>query len=191
MINRTIILDRDGVINHDSEDYIKSPEEWQPIPGSIEAIARFTQAGYEVFVATNQSGLGRGYFDEDALAGMHEKMHALVEGAGGRIAGVVYCPHLPEADCQCRKPRAGLLDRIVSEFDVRVAGAWFIGDSEKDLDCALSRNCHPGLVLSGKGCQTYLHLGRDKLDKVQVFDDLDDAAKFILALSTIGAHGHA
>lgn len=190
-MKRPIILDRDGVINHDSDDYIKSPEEWVPIPGSIEAIAALSRAGYELYVVTNQSGLGRGYFDEYALARMHEKMNRLVEAAGGGIAGVVYCPHLPEADCDCRKPRPGLLDRLATEFGVDLDGAWFIGDSEKDLDCALARNCHPGLVLSGKGCQTYLHLGRDKLDKVQVFDDLHDAARFILALSQVGEPGYA
>lgn len=189
MNKKLIILDRDGVINHDSDEYIKSPEEWVPIPGSIEAIGELSRAGFDVVVATNQSGLGRGYFDEYTLARMHEKMLALVEAEGGRITGVFFCPHLPEDDCACRKPRTGLLDRMEEELGVSVEDAWYLGDSLKDLECALARKCRPGLVLSGKGCHTYLHLNREMLDKVQVFDDLLDASKFILAVTPVGEFG--
>ena len=178
---RLVILDRDGVINEDSDDYIRNEEEWVPLPGSIEAICRLSKAGWLVAVATNQSGLGRGYFDEFALARMHEKMRALVEQGGGEIAGVFFCPHRPDEDCGCRKPRTGLLERIEAEFGMSVAGAWYVGDTEKDVDCALAKGCRPALVLTGKGAQARRKLERDKLARVRVFDDLCAAADSILA----------
>jgi D-glycero-D-manno-heptose 1,7-bisphosphate phosphatase len=180
MISPLVILDRDGVINFDSDTYIKSPGEWQPIPGSIEAIAALYKAGYTVVVATNQSGIGRGLFDEYALAMMHEKLHALVEDAGGQIAGIFLCPHTPDAGCHCRKPATGMLDQIEQEFDRPVRGAWFIGDSEKDLDCALARNCQPILVLTGKGQATLDSLDDEKKGVTRIVADLAAAARFIL-----------
>ena len=177
---RLVILDRDGVINEDSDDYIRNEDEWIPIPGSIEAICRLSKAGWRVAVATNQSGLGRGYFDEFALARMHEKMRALVEECGGEIAGVFFCPHRPDEDCGCRKPRPGLLERMEAEFGISVAGAWYVGDTGKDLDCALAMGCRPALVLTGKGTETREKLGDGKLAEVPVFDDLLAAADFIL-----------
>ncbi len=126
-----LILDRDGVINEDSDDYIRCLEDWRPIPGSIDAIARASQAGYRVAIATNQSGLGRGYFGLDELETIHQRLCALVEAAGGSIAGIFYCPHLPDAGCDCRKPRTGLLRAIERELGDSAVGAWFVGDKEE------------------------------------------------------------
>jgi D-glycero-D-manno-heptose 1,7-bisphosphate phosphatase len=151
---KLVILDRDGVINHDSDSYIKRPEEWKPIPGSLEAIARLTQAGYHVVVATNQSGVGRGLFEMSTLNAIHDKMHRAVNQAGGRIDAVFYCPHAQEANCECRKPKAGLLEEIGRRFGTSVQGVPFIGDSRRDLDCAVTVGAQPILVLTGKGSKT-------------------------------------
>lgn len=151
---KLVILDRDGVINHDSEQYIKSAEEWQPIAGSLEAIARFTQAGYHVVVATNQSGLGRGLFDMTALNAMHDKMHKAVNQLGGRIDAVFFCPHAQDAGCACRKPQPGMLLEIAARFNVALEGAPAIGDSLRDLQAASAAGARPILVLTGKGEQT-------------------------------------
>ncbi|MEX2367273.1 MAG: D-glycero-beta-D-manno-heptose 1,7-bisphosphate 7-phosphatase [Pseudohongiellaceae bacterium] len=180
MKSRSIILDRDGVINQDSDDYIKSPEQWLPIPGSIDAISKLSRAGFRIFVATNQSGLGRAYFDEFALARMHEKMHRLVEDLGGHITGVFFCPHTPEDKCACRKPATGLLDQMEHEFSLDLSGAHYVGDTEKDIDCALAKKCLPILVLTGKGASTLESLTDEKLKKIQVFPDLAAAAEHIL-----------
>lgn len=176
-----IILDRDGVINHDSDDYIKSEDEWFPLAGSIEAIAQLSQSGFRVCVATNQSGLARGLFDEFTLSRMHELMRTLVEEQGGSIEGIFFCPHGPDEGCNCRKPRPGLLNQIEEQLDVAVAGSWFIGDTEKDIDAALSKDCKPILVLTGKGSLTRETMDPGKLAKVPVFDDLFSAAMFVLA----------
>lgn len=175
-----IILDRDGVINKDSDDYIRSPEEWIPIPGSIQAIADLSTAGYRIVVVTNQSGIGRDLFDEFTLALMHEKLHQLVEDRGGSIAGIFLCPHTPEEACGCRKPATGMLDQIEAEFGVPVSGCWFIGDSTKDLDCGLARGCRPALVLTGKGRATREALDDSRLETICVFPDLRAAADHIL-----------
>jgi D-glycero-D-manno-heptose 1,7-bisphosphate phosphatase len=179
-----IILDRDGVINEDSDDYIKSPEEWIAIPGSAEAIARLNQAGYSVVVATNQSGVGRGYFDLDTLAAIHDKLCETVESAGGHIDGIFFCPHAPEDHCDCRKPKPGLIDQIMETFDTDVAGCVIVGDSARDLECGAQRGCQPVLVKTGKGQRT-LAKGLDaSLGNVPVYDDL---AAFVDALLT-GTH---
>ena len=149
-----VILDRDGVINLDSEHYIKSPEEWKPIPGSLEAIARLTQAGFRVVVATNQSGLGRGLFDMATLNAMHDKMHKAVNQLGGRIDAVFFCPHAQNAGCACRKPQPGMLLEIAERFNVALAGVPAIGDSLRDLQAASAAGAKPILVLTGKGEQT-------------------------------------
>ncbi|MGY8790083.1 MAG: D-glycero-beta-D-manno-heptose 1,7-bisphosphate 7-phosphatase, partial [Pseudomonadales bacterium] len=163
MSKNLIILDRDGVINHDSDDYIKNEDEWIPIQGSIEAIALLSQAGFIVCVATNQSGLGRGLFDEFALARMHELLCTLVEEEGGRVDAIFYCPHKPDENCDCRKPKPGLLNQIEEQFSHTVQGSWFIGDTEKDIDAALAKNCKPILVLPGKGKQTSESMDAQKL----------------------------
>ena len=167
-----IILDRDGVINEDSDDYIKSPDEWIAIPGSADAIARLCQAGYRVAVATNQSGVGRGYFDLDTLAAIHDKMCATVESAGGHIDGIFFCPHAPEDGCDCRKPKPGLIDQIQESFDTDVAGCVIVGDSARDLECGVQRGCRPVLVKTGKGERTLAKGLASSLGHVPVFDDL-------------------
>jgi D-glycero-D-manno-heptose 1,7-bisphosphate phosphatase len=151
---KLVVLDRDGVINLDSEQYIKSPEEWKPIPGSLEAIARLTQAGFRVVVATNQSGLGRGLFDMATLNAMHDKMHKAVNQLGGRIDAVFFCPHAQDAGCDCRKPQPGMLREIAARFDLALAGVPVIGDSLRDLQAASAVGARPVLVLTGKGEQT-------------------------------------
>ena len=151
---KLVVLDRDGVINFDSEQYIKSPEEWTPIPGSLEAVARLTQAGFRVVVATNQSGLGQGLFDMAALNAIHNKMHKAVNQLGGRIDAVFFCPHAQDAGCACRKPLPGMLLEIAERYNVALAGVPAIGDSLRDLQAASAAGARPVLVLTGKGKQT-------------------------------------
>lgn len=176
----TVILDRDGVINQDSEDYIKSADEWLPLPGSINAIAKLSQHGFRVVVATNQSGIARGLFDEYALAQMHHKLCSMVEEAGGTIDGIFYCPHSPEAGCDCRKPATGLLRQIESEFACDLAGSFFVGDSIKDLQAAQAWQCKPLLVRTGKGLSTESQLSEHALTQTPVLNDLSAAIDFIL-----------
>ena len=136
---KLLILDRDGVINRDSAAYIRSAAEWQPLPGSIEAISAFCEAGFEVVIATNQSGIGRGLFDVGELEAMHSKLHHLTEERGGRIAGIFYCPHVPEDNCHCRKPDTGLLEAIEKEYGCSTSGCWLVGDSLADIELARGR----------------------------------------------------
>ena len=149
-----IILDRDGVINFDSDQFIKSPEEWKPIPGSLEAIARLNQAGYRVVVSTNQSGIGRGLFDMPMLNAIHDKMHKACALVGARIDAVFYCPHTAESNCHCRKPKAGMLEEIAERYNVSLAGVPAVGDSLRDLQSAVTMGAQPYLVLTGKGAKT-------------------------------------
>jgi D-glycero-D-manno-heptose 1,7-bisphosphate phosphatase len=151
---KLVVLDRDGVINLDSDQYIKSPAEWTPIPGSLEAIARLTQAGFRVVVATNQSGLGRGLFDMATLNAMHDKMHKAVGQLGGRIDAVFFCPHAQDTGCACRKPKPGMLLEIAERFKLALTGVPVIGDSLRDLQAASAAGARPVLVLTGKGEKT-------------------------------------
>jgi len=151
---KLVILDRDGVINHDSDAYIKGPDEWRPIAGSLDAIARLTQAGYHVAVATNQAGIGRGLFGMATLNAIHDKMHRAVGQAGGRIDAVFFCPHAPEAHCPCRKPRPGMLEEIGRRFNTSLKGIPCIGDTQRDLEAAAAAGAQPILVLTGKGAAT-------------------------------------
>lgn len=151
---KLIILDRDGVINVDSDQFIKSPAEWKPLPGSLEAIARLSQAGYRVVVATNQSGVGRGLFEMDTLNAIHEKMHKAVQAAGGRIDAIFYCPHAVDAGCDCRKPQPGMFVRIAACYNANLAGVPAVGDSLRDLTAAAAAGARPFLVLTGKGEKT-------------------------------------
>ena len=151
---KLIILDRDGVINHDSASYIKSPEEWKPIPGSLEAIALLNQAGYRVVVATNQSGIGRGLFDMPTLNAIHGKMHKACALVGARIDAVFFCPHAQDGGCNCRKPKPGLLEEIGRRFNVNLRGVPSIGDSLRDLEASAAVGAQPILVLTGKGQKT-------------------------------------
>ena len=151
---KLIILDRDGVINHDSDQFIKSPEEWVPIPGSLDAIAQLCQADYRVVVATNQSGVGRGLFDMHTLNAIHNKMHKAVALAGGRIDSIFFCPHPAEAGCHCRKPNTGMLEEIAARYDISLQGVYSVGDSLRDLTSASKAGALPVLVLTGKGGKT-------------------------------------
>jgi D-glycero-D-manno-heptose 1,7-bisphosphate phosphatase len=144
------ILDRDGTINEDSLDYIKSNDEWRPLPGALEAIAKLNHAGWHVVVATNQSGLGRGLFDVAALNAMHAKMHTMLAAVGGRVDAVFYCPHAPDDNCHCRKPEPGLFEQIGERYGVELAGLPTVGDSARDLVAAVTAGCEPHLVLTGK-----------------------------------------
>ena len=151
---KLIILDRDGVINKDSDQFIKSPEEWIPLPGSLEAIARLVQADYRVVVATNQSGVGRGLFDMPMLNAIHDKMHKAVAHAGGRIDAIFFCPHAAETGCNCRKPKVGMLEEIAERYNADLRGVPAVGDSLRDLVCAAKVGAQPMLVLTGKGVKT-------------------------------------
>lgn len=151
---KLIILDRDGVINEDSDAYIKSVQEWVPIPGSIEAIARMSKAGWAVAVATNQSGIARGYYSLATLEAMHAHLRALVERLGGELGLVVHCPHGPTEACTCRKPKPGMLQAIAQHYGVALDGVWFVGDSASDLAAAVAAGAQPVLVNTGKGEKT-------------------------------------
>ena len=167
-----VVLDRDGVINRDSSDYIKCADEWLALPGSIEAICRLHQAGFTVVVASNQSGLGRGLFSDVALAEIHDKMNNQIEQGGGQLAGVFFCPHLPDAGCDCRKPATGLLQAIETEFGQSLQGAVFVGDSLKDLQAATRHKIEPVLVRTGNGATTETKLASHGLAHISVYDDL-------------------
>lgn len=154
MLNmKLVILDRDGTINYDRDDYVKSPEEWQPMPQALEAIARLNHAGWHVVVVTNQSGLGRGLFDVATLNAMHAKMNKLLATAGGRVDAVFYCPHSPDEACGCRKPLPGLLEQIGERYGIDLKGVPCVGDSLRDLQAGQAVGCAPHLVLTGKGEQ--------------------------------------
>ena len=176
---RLIVLDRDGVINRDSEQFIKSPDEWRPIPGSLEAIARLHHAGFRVVVATNQSGIGRGLFDMATLNAIHEKMYKALAQAGGRIDALFYCPHTADSDCECRKPKAGMLREIGLRFGIDMTGIPCVGDSVRDLEAAEAVGAQPLLVLTGKGEKT-LRTGNFPKNTV-IFPDLAFAASALLA----------
>lgn len=175
-----LILDRDGVINEDSEDFVKTPDEWLPIPGSIEAISALSRAGFAIAVASNQSGLARGLIDADALAAMHDKFRGLVSDAGGQVDLIVYCPHGPDDDCDCRKPRPGLYRQIAAHFGVGLDGVPAIGDSLRDLEAAAAAGASPMLVRTGNGARTETALSGE-LAYLPVFDDLAAAALHILS----------
>ncbi len=176
---KLVILDRDGVINRDSKAYIKSRAEWKALPGSLEAIARLHQAGYVVVVATNQSGVGRGLFDHMALAAIMRKMHDEVQAAGGEIAAVFYCPHKPDDECTCRKPKSGLFEQIRRRFHVDLAGVPAIGDSLRDIEAATTAGATPMLVRTGNGTKTESKLPPDS--SIAVFDNLLDAVNAIVS----------
>jgi D-glycero-D-manno-heptose 1,7-bisphosphate phosphatase len=168
---RLVILDRDGVINEDSPEYVKSPAEWRPLPGSLDAIARLNAAGFTVAVASNQSGIARGYFDTDALGAMHTKFRGLLAEAGGRVDRIEVCPHGPDEGCDCRKPAPGLLERLLGDYGVDPADVFVVGDSLRDLEAALAANAKPVLVRTGNGRQTEQQLTGPLAD-IPVFDDL-------------------
>lgn len=173
-----VLLDRDGVINFDSEDYIKSADEWKPIPGSLEAIALLNNNNYKVVVITNQSGLGRGLYDEAILDDMHDKMHRLARDKGGKIEAIYYCPHIPSDNCQCRKPKPGLLNKFAEEKNKSLMDTFFIGDKLADIQAAETAGAKPILVKTGKGQTTLIN---NPGIKHPVFENLYDAAKYIVS----------
>ncbi|WP_444943248.1 D-glycero-beta-D-manno-heptose 1,7-bisphosphate 7-phosphatase [Microbulbifer sp. ZKSA006] len=179
-----IILGRDGVINENPNQFVKSADEWRPLPGSIAALAALSQAGHQLVIATNQSGLALGRFDLDDLEAIHAKMRTLVEDAGGEIAAIFYCPHGPEDNCRCRKPLAGLLDAIEAEFDTSLHDCYLLGDELADLYLALEKGCKPVLVKTGVGEQTLQHLIAQpdpRLANTSVFSDLAQFSQFFLS----------
>lgn len=173
---KLVILDRDGVINRESDAYIKTPEEWIPIPGSLAAIGRLNKAGFTVVVASNQSGLGRGLFDQQALDAIHARMQAELARAGGRLDGIYYCPHKPEDHCDCRKPKTGLFQQIAAHYRVNMQGVPAIGDSARDLTAAKSAGARPILVKTGRGLETL-----KQMPDAEVYPDLAAAADHLLA----------
>lgn len=152
---KLVILDRDGVINRDSATFIKNPNEWIPIPGSLEAIAQLNQHGYRVAVATNQSGIARGYFDMATLNAIHDKMHKALAQVGGRIDAVFYCPHAADDHCECRKPKTDMIEEIGRRFNIELNKVPGVGDALRDLQAFDKAGCQPYLVRTGKGEETY------------------------------------
>ena len=176
---KLLILDRDGVINHDSDKYIRTVAQWQPIPGAIDAIARLFHAGWTVAVATNQSGLARGYYDEAELAAMHDKLRGLLAQQQAQIGLIAYCPHGPDDGCDCRKPATGLLEQIAAHYQQDLTGVWFVGDSLRDLQAAVQVGAQPVLVKTGKGLVT---LDKQLPANTLIFDDLAAVAEQLLAV---------
>ena len=182
MHTRLVILDRDGTINADSDEYVKSADEWVPLPGALDAIARLNHAGWHVVVASNQSGLGRGLFDVAALNAMHTKMHKLLAAAGGRIDAIFYCPHSPEDVCNCRKPAPGLFEQIGERYGMDLKGVHTVGDTPRDLQAGAAVGCQPHVVLTGKSEKLRGQpLPEDFPDGTQVHNDLMAFADWLLA----------
>ncbi|HUF21554.1 MAG TPA: D-glycero-beta-D-manno-heptose 1,7-bisphosphate 7-phosphatase [Burkholderiales bacterium] len=176
---KLVILDRDGVINQDSDQFIKTPDEWKPIPGSLEAIAKLNHAGFRVVVASNQSGIGRGLFDMGALNAINDKMYRALGQVGGRIDALFYCPHAAESNCGCRKPKPGMLLDIAQRFNVDLGGVPAVGDSLRDLQAAAAVDARPILVLTGKGTKTQQAGGLP--ENTLVHADLAEAVQRIIA----------
>ena len=177
---KVIILDRDGVINHDSDAYIKSVEEWIPVAGSLEAIARLNHSGYTVVVASNQSGLARGYFTIETLMAIHKKIDEELLKIGGKVDAIFYCPHGPDDACNCRKPKPGMLLEIGQRFNVPLKDVVFIGDSISDIKAASNASAKPVLVRTGKGIKAEKILLAEGNKSVPIFDDLAAAVTAIL-----------
>ena len=173
---RVVLLDRDGVINEDSPDYIRTPADWQPIPGSLEAIAELCAASFAVAVCTNQAGVARGLLSRADLEAIHRRMETEVSRHGGRLAGIFFCPHGPEECCDCRKPAPGLLHQAARALGIDLADVPYIGDSGRDLEAARRAGARPVLVLTGNGRET---LEKENPD-CEVYDDLARAARAIL-----------
>jgi D-glycero-D-manno-heptose 1,7-bisphosphate phosphatase len=179
---KLVILDRDGTINEDSDDYVKTPEEWAPLPGALEAIARLNHSGWHVVIASNQSGLGRGLFDVSTLNAMHAKMNKLLAAVGGRVDAIFYCPHAPDDGCRCRKPEPGLFEQIGERYGLDLKGVPMVGDSARDVLAGLAAGCEPHLVLTGRGAA---YIGRSLPEtfpqETRVHADLAAFADFLIA----------
>ena len=179
---KLVILDRDGTINEDSEDFVKSPSEWQPLPGALDAIARLNHAGWHVVVASNQSGLGRGLFDVASLNAMHAKMYKMLAAVGGRIDAVFYCPHAPDDKCHCRKPEPGLFEQIAERYGIDLKGAAVVGDALRDVVAGARAGCEPHLVLTGNGAAYRGHALPETFPaNTQVHEDLSAFADWMVA----------
>lgn len=176
---KLVILDRDGVINEDSANFIKNPSEWIPITGSLEAIALLNQSGYRVAIATNQSGVSRGLFDMATLNSIHDKMHRELAAVGGRIDAVFYCPHSADDNCDCRKPKTGMIKEIAKRFSVELDRVFAVGDALRDIQAFYNSGCKTILVRSGKGEQTLNHGGLP--DNITVCADLSEAVQHIIS----------
>lgn len=176
-----IILDRDGVINFDSDLYIKSPDEWRPIPGSLEAIATLNRAGFRVVVATNQSGVARGLYDLETLDEIHEKMMRELAAFGGYVEEIFFCPHHPDEGCDCRKPKPGMLQQIQAKYNFNFASTFFIGDSWVDVTAAKTVGCKPLLVETGNGLRALADY--PELKKIPRFADLAEAAQYVISVT--------
>ena len=174
---KLILLDRDGVINQDSDHYVKSPSEWKALPGSIEAIARLHQADYRIVVATNQSGIGRGLFDMATYNAMNDKMMEMVFRQGGRIDALFFCPHTAEEGCNCRKPKTGMFEEIALRYHTDLKGVPCVGDSLRDLQAGEAVGAQPILVLTGKGKRTEKEGGMPR--KTQIYADLAEVARHL------------
>ena len=177
---KLIILDRDGVINQDRDDFVKSADEWIPIEGSMDAVAFLTQAGYTVAVATNQSGIGRKYFTVQTLNEMHAKMHRLAVQAGGVIDGIWFCPHTATDECGCRKPKPGMILDILDRFAAEAAETWLVGDSLRDLQAMEAAGGKCALVLTGKGKKTLSQHESELPENTQIFDNLLAFSQYIM-----------
>jgi D-glycero-D-manno-heptose 1,7-bisphosphate phosphatase len=175
---KLVILDRDGVINYDSDAYIRNPDEWKPIPGSLEAVVRLNQAGYRVVLATNQSGIGRGLFEMATLNAIHDRLHRALGQLGGRIDAIFFCPHAQEEGCPCRKPKAGLFEQIGHRLNISLHGVPSVGDALRDLQAAAAAGAQPILVLTGKGRKTAREGGLPP--GTLTFPDLAAAAQAII-----------
>jgi len=188
---KLVILDRDGTINQDSDDFVKSPEEWVPLPGALEAIAKLNHAGWHVVIASNQSGLGRGLFDLATLNAMHTKMFKLLAAVGGKVDAVFYCPHTPEDECHCRKPLPGMFEQIGDRYAIDLSTVHAVGDSLRDLQASSAAGCKPHLVLTGKG-EPFRHqpLTPHFPADTQVHDNLLAFAEALLASDPTSKHKH-
>jgi D-glycero-D-manno-heptose 1,7-bisphosphate phosphatase len=178
--NPTIFVDRDGVINEDSDAFIKSLKEWHPIPGSVEALATLSRHDYQIIVITNQSGIARGLFSIDDLTAMHNQLHQQVQAQGGTITDIFYCPHGPDDHCTCRKPLPGLFTQAQKKYNLDLKNSWYIGDSYRDLEAGQAAGTHVALVRTGKGSAT-LSNHAEELKNIPVFDNLQTFAMWLLA----------
>lgn len=180
---KLVILDRDGVINKDSSSFVKSPEEWLPIKGSLEAIARLSQAGYEVVIITNQSGIGRKLFNADTLAKIHVRMIDYIQQYGGKVQSILFCPHHPDDNCDCRKPLTGMYDDLAKRMNINFNGVYSVGDSVRDLVAAKAAGASPVLVKTGNGRKSFKKIMSDNelsLESTPVFDNLASFADALL-----------
>lgn len=189
---KLVILGRDGILNEFREGHVTEPEEWRPVEGALEAVARINHAGWHVVVATNQSGIGRGMIDMAAVNAVHARMHQLLQAQGGRIDAVFYCPHTPEDDCDCRKPKPGLLQDIGRRYATPLEGVPMVGDTLRDLQAAVAAGCEPHLVLSGRanslqGAQLEQLLAQ--VPQARVHGSLGAFADFLLARDEIQDSG--